>query len=528
MSNKPKISERLYHWWTGTKPNRKARRSYASARVNNQNANWSTFPTGANWEQRTSLDGLRARSRQAFRDNGFVKNFIDLMQSNVIGHKGIRLQCRASFSNRKLKTDLNKQVENAWRDWGHAETCTLSGKLGWKDVQRLIVKQIMRDGEFLLQMIDDPANPYGFSLKVWDVNWLDVNYNDTLPGGNRVIMSVEVDANDRPAAYWLTTPSSEINFTQRRERRRTRIPADQIIHNGVLLDDESQTRYVPWLHAGLLNAKNMQAYEEGVIQSARMAANVFGFIEEDISDGEEYTGQENADGTPTQPVIDVSNLSINKLNPGQRFTQMDPKQPTQNHSAFMKTEGIAFGASVGMPYFLLFGDWEATNYSSSRGGLGETRQIWKGLQEFVAEVVCRRVYHEWLRRAWLAGALNLTASNFQELQNPKWIPRGWDYIDPTKDVAADVLRLQNRLATPSEILAEQGIDYSDYLDRWESDRQLAAAKGIDIDEIYSPNPAAAEPADETKDDPNADGGGEDPPADEKKRELLNGHAISWN
>ena len=472
---------------------RRQRRSYAASRINNQNANWSTQPTGANWEQRESQDSLRARSRQASKDNGVVKNLWTIMQSNVIGHKGIRLQCRASFGEGRLKVDLNKRIEDAWRDWGHAETCTLSGKLSWKGVQKLVLRQALCDGEFLVQMIEDVTNPYGFSLKVWDVNWLDTTFNETPPGRNRIIMSVEVDDNDKPVAYWLTQPPTETTFRQE-ARRRVRITADQMIHSGPICMDESQTRFAPWLHAGLLNAKNMQGYEQGVIQSARMAGNVFGFIEQDVSDGsEEWTGPESDDGTVKQPTVDVRNLGMTFLNPGQKFSQIDPKQPTQNHSAFMKTEGIHFGASVSVPYFLLFGDWEATNFSSSRGGLGEAKQIWKDLQEFVAEKLCRRIFHEWLKRAWLYGKIEMTAGNYQELHNPKWIPRGWDYIDPTKDAAADVLRLQNRLITPSEILTERGEDYNEFLDRWAADRELAAARGIDIDEIYAPKQAAADP-----------------------------------
>lgn len=518
MSKKKKLSIRLYE---ALFPPRTAKRSYAASRLTNQNSNWTTAPTGANYERRTSLAALRARARQASRDNGIVKNWLEITRSNVIGPKGIRLQSRATMPRGTMNVTLNQKIEAAWREWGHAETCTLSGKLDWKAVQRLVVTQLACDGEFLVQMVDDPANPFGFSLKVWDVNWLDETYNETRPGGNRVIMSVEIDANDKPVAYWLTTPSSEINFTQTRSRQRTRIAADQMIHGFLCHDDETQVRGVTWLHAGLLNAKNLQSYEEGVIQSARMAANVFGFIEQATPDGEEFTGLENEDGTPTQPVIDVSNLSMNLLNPGQKFTQIDPKQPTQNHAAFMKTESMGLGASLSLPYFLLFGDWEATNFSSSRGGLGEARQMWKGLQEFIAVTLCRRVYREWLMRAWLTPMLEISARDFESVQNPKWIGRGWEYINPTQDAAADVMRLQNRLATPSEILAAQGVDYSDFLDRWDSDRKLAAAKGIEIDELYNANPPAsapAEPANEPDDD-------ETPPADAKKKgenAYLNG------
>ena len=65
-------------------------------------------------------------------------------------------------------------------------------------------------------------------------------------------------------------------------------------------------------------------------------------------------------------------------------------------------------------------------------------------------------------------------------------------------------RLKNRLITPSQILAEQGEDYVDFLDRWESDRKLAAEKGINIDELYAEPkaaPAAKEPDDKEEKPP---------------------------
>ncbi len=114
----------------------------------------------------------------------------------------------------------------------------------------------------------------------------------------------------------------------------------------------------------------------------------------------------------------------------------------------------------------------------------------------------------------------MTAREYAELQNPEWQARGFDYIDPTKDIAADVAKLQNRLSTPSEILAQRGVDYVDYLKRWDQDKKLAASYGIDIETIYTAQaPQATAPP-----DPNAE-----PPdtaeADPAKRELLlNGHA----
>jgi len=494
---------------------KKLARSYAASRVNRLNSGWTTNPTAANYEIRGGIAALRARSRQASRDSGHISNFLRLMRANVIGSKGIQLQSRARVAGTsKLDVDLNKQIEERWFEWTHREYCTVSNKLNFVGVQRLALTQMLRDGEFLIQMIQTDGG-FGLWLKVWDVNWLDETFNENRPGVNRIIMSVEVDDNDKPVGYWLTPPPSETeHLPAGQTRRRIRISADQMIHGYLIEDDESQVRSVAWLTPALLDIKHFDGYTEGVVTSARVAANTFGFVKQDITDGEQWTGEEDENGVVMQPQITSSPLSVNLLNPGQDFVQFDPKQPTQNHPAFSKVMQTSIGTDLGVPYFLLVGDWEAVNYSSSRGGLGEFHQMCQDLQEFISEIMHRRIYHTWLREAWLTKKLDITAKQYFELQNPTWRGRGWDYIDPTKDVKADVEQLKNRLATPSELLAKRGVDYIDFLERWQSDRDTAAQYGVDIEEIYSEQPKQLAAAPDDGDDPPDDDEPPKKPADD--------------
>lgn len=509
---KKKLSQRLYDALFPPQP-KAHKRGYQAARGNRLNANWTTYPTSANYELRQDLAALRARARQASRDDPHLSKFLSLMRSNVIGPKGIMLQSRARNMAGELDVKLNKRVEEAWWEWTHAETCTLSGKLNFKAVQDLAVTQFACDGEFLIEMVPGADNPFGFALRVWDVNWLDETYNVKLPNGNRIVMSVELDANDRPVGYWMTTPTTSFEHTHGSKRERFFKPAENMIHGFLVHDDETQVRGVTAFKAVLLTAKNYHGYNEGVITSARVAANTYGFVKQTLADGEEWTGEETEDGRATLPMIDSSPLSVNLLNPGMEFQQFDPKQPTQNHPAFAKTILMELAAGLGVPYFYLAGDMEAVNFSSARVGLDDARDIWKGLQDFIATTLCRKVFHAWAYNAFYTQKLKITGREYKEIQNPEWRARGWKYIDPTKDIAADVERLRNRLATPSEILGEQGIDYVDYLERWQADAKLAKEYGIDIEAIYTePKQAAA-----------ADAKPPEPPPDQPTRGYLNGH-----
>lgn len=510
---KKKLAARI---WDAFWPPQPAKRTYAAARPNRLNSGWTTSPTGANYETRVSLATLIARSRQASRDDLHIVNYLRLMRANVIGRQGIQLQCRArEMDGKTLNVDLNQYVEEAFWEWSHAETCTASGKLDWKGVQDLCVTQVERDGAFLIQMIE-ADNDFGFALKTWDVTWLDFTYSDTLPNGNRVIMSVEIDANDKPVAYWLTTPSSEIMFTKRQTRSRTRIPAEQIIHGLQYFDDESQVHGVPGTAAAILPAKNAYSYEESVIMASRFAVNQFGVLKNTIPDAvDEYDGPKDAEGNYIHPEIDSAPLQITAMLPGWEMQQFKPDHPTQNHPAFKETLDMNIAVALGVPYFLLMGNWKAVNFSSSRGGLGEFRERCQSYQTFVTNTLCRRVFHAWLRAALLKGKIKLSRKDFIEIQNPMWQPRGFEYIDPSKDVATDVLKLQYRLATPSEIAAERGKDYVDQLDRWESDKKLAADKGTDIDAIFAPPKQSAAGDKPEQDHPD----NEDPPEKDEKEET---------
>ncbi len=480
------------------KPRRHAKRLYSGANVNRLNRDWTTTPYAANYSLYRDLRILRARARDMCANAGHFRKFLAMARSNIIGPTGIRLQSRAMIGKRP-HTTLNATVELAFWEWSFAENCSLSGKLNFVAQQNLFVDHLIRDGEVLVQLVESGA--FGLQLKFWNVDYLDETYNEELRNGNRIIMSVEVDANDKPIAYWLTTPASDINFSRRRERQRTRIPAEQMLHAFIITNEEAQVRGITWFHAGLLEGKNHHVYKESVIEASKMTAMSGGFITKESPDETEWSGAEDEDGVEQDIEIDFSPASFHQLPEGYDFKQFDPKQPTQNHPEFVKTILHDIAAAFGINYFSLAGDMSAVNYSSARVGLREERDLWRTLQNFVAEVFCRPVYHRWLRAAALAGKLELSPKDYINVQNPKWCPRGWSYVDPQKEIKADVEALANNLTTLTDVLADQGVDITDHFETLKSERELAASYGIELKYGPQPEPAAAEPDDDDEDKP---------------------------
>lgn len=493
-----KLSE-IFRSWFVQPPKPTHKRLYAAASANRLNSGWTTTPYSRNWTLRNDLQMLRARAREMCANDPHFVKFLKMVRSNVIGAKGLQSQIRARKARGKLDTDLNKMVAEVFWDWGMKETCTVTQKMNWIACQRLFITQVARDGEALVQMVQPKDNPYGFALKFWNVDYLDETYNETVPGRNRIIMSVEVDAMDKPVAYYLTTPPSDGNYTRRRER--VRIPAEQMIHSYLVEDEEAAVRGVTWFAGVLLEGKNHHGYKEGVITSARFASNHLGFIENTVADETQFTGEEDEYGNEKAVEIDVSPLSMNELLPGQKFSQFNPNQPTQNHAEFIKTIVRDLAAGLGVNYFSLAGDMSDVNYSSARVGLGEERELWREMQDFVADNFCRPIYHAWCKQAYFTGKLEIDDRQYQEIQNPIFRARGWRYVDPQKEIGANVEGLSNNLMTLTDVLADQGIDITEHFETLKSERELAKHYGIEL--VYTATPKAAEVEEAPKKKPKA-------------------------
>lgn len=214
--------------------------------------------------------------------------------------------------------------------------------------------------------------------------------------------------------------------------------------------------------------------------------------------------------------IDTAPLSINLLDPGFDFEQFDPKQPTQNHAEFMNAMLHVLAAGLGVTGFSLAGDMSQVNFSSARVGLGEEREVWRTLQTFISDTLCREVFRRWLTSAWLKGRVEMEARYFTQLMEPTWRPRGWSYIEPQKDITAAVEAIKNNLLTYREHFAERGIDLEEWLQSKQKEKELFVTYGIEYEpQKEQPQKVVAPVPEEGEED-------EEPPA--TKQRSLNGDA----
>lgn len=451
------------------------KRSYSAANIGRLFATWGTTSYSADSELRTSLKAIRARSREMAINDDYAKKFIRMVETNVVGKNGIVLQSQVlSASGKTADEGARANIEQGWKEWTKRGSCDVTGKYTFRDIQKLVISSVARDGEVLVRKVKGYDNPFGYALQLIEADHLDENYNDVLANGNHVKMGVEYNVWNRPVAYHIyPVHPGDVAFGHNFAER-MRIPADEIMH--IFVDERiSQSRGVPWMHAALARLKMLNSYEEAELVAARIGAAKMGFFTSE--GGEQYQGDDTEDGNP---VMEVEPGVFEVLPKGFNFQMFDPQHPTTAFQPFLKAllRGIASGLNVS--YHQLANDLDAANYSSLRGGEIEVRDAWRDIQCFMIEHFLIEVFEDWLRMALLTGAVNLPLSKFDKFKAAKWQPRGWQWVDPQKDLASRTDAIDNMLETRQDVAAEQGKDLEEIFRQLAYEQELAKRYGLTL------------------------------------------------
>ena len=431
---------------------------------------------------KSSLDTMRHRSRELINDNDYGKKYINMVKTNVVGAKGIKLQARAKGNDGLPDKTDNDAIENAWKDWSKMANCCVTGAMTLLDLQNVSIGAAAGDGECLIRFVYNKAYKYGFKLQMIEADRLDTQLNrDSIDGGNRIVMSVELDEFETPLAYYiLTRHPSETAYTYG-AKKYERIPASEIIH---LFRSEriSQVRGIPWMHSSIRRINMIGGYEEAELVAARAGASKMGFYYTET--GDEYKGDDTQDnGTLIQ---EAEPGMFEQLPMNTKFEAYDPQHPTGAYNYFLR--GVLKGAAAGLnvSYTGFTGDLEAVNYSSIRAGLIDERENWRALQGWMVEHAMSRIYEAWLSASLSRGLIindkgvRLPLSKKEKFLDVSWQPRGWAWVDPLKDQQANDAAIAAGHTTNTAVAAAQGNDLEEIYETLKWENELAEKYGLDF------------------------------------------------
>ena len=402
---------------------------------------------------------IRARARAQARNNPHVVSGVSGLVTGLIG-AGIRpVSLHPDPARRRL-------VDAAFDAW--AGMADVEGRTDFYGLQAHAVQAMAVDGEaFLLTSY----GPDGLRLQLIDADQVPDEGIRPLPDSAYVWSGVELDVTGRRLAYHILATSPDFPYPA--PIRTIRIPADRLCHLFRALAP-GQVRGVSWLAPVLLPLANLDRYADAQLQKQLVAALHVGFVIDPQGSAGPYDGSAAAGVLATG--MEPGALKV--LAPGQDVRFSDP--PDAGEAVpFIAAQLRAVAAGLGVPEHILTGDVSRANYSSLRAALVDFRARLEQLQfAIIVPQLCRPVWRAWVLGEVLAGRLPGTVDEYLPV---KWLPPKAEWVDPLKDVQAEVAAIAAGLKSRRQSVAELGYDIEQLDNEIAADRARETALALQFD-----------------------------------------------
>lgn len=498
---------RLARWIS---PTRTSQRIYAAAQSSRLQGDWGgSTDSSADAELVSSLRALRSRSRELCRDVSYARRARTLVVNNVIG-QGIGLQAQVYNTRGELSARVNEEIEELWENWSQADSCHTGGRLDFSAFERALVAQIFEAGEVFVRKRYQPfgASTIPFALELIEAERLADELSAPFVAarnGNEIRMGIELDSFMRPVAYHIRKRHrSEFLLRAGGADEIERVPANQIIHLAPV-DRWPQTRGVPWMAATLSTFKDMSGYVQAEVVRARVHASTPWTIESVEGASSFGEGSEDGDGSVE---MTVEPGIAKRLNPGEKFTAPQTNSPNPALEQFMRYLLRDIAAGVGPSYESLSRDYSQSNYSSSRLALLDDRDLWRVFQSWFICSFRKPVHREWMQQAVLARSfttftIEQWAIDRVKFESVRFRPRGWGWVDPTKEVEAFKEAVRCNFMTQQDVVATSGADFEELVEQRKKELEMLQEAGIVSDTDPAADSAGGAPSSNTATEPAA-------------------------
>lgn len=461
---------------------------------------WTPWIRSPDAEINQFRDRMVARNRDLVRNDGWASGAINRILDNTIG-PGLRLSAnpdwralslRAKGFDAKWADEFRRTVEALWREYsvGTGRYNDVSRIMTMGDQFRLALRHELVDGESLIvshwlpERMGYGGADYATSFMVIDPDRLSNPYqmvdSKYLRGG------VEIDDYGVPLAYHIRKAHQNdwYNSLESMDWERVLREDDdgwrRVIHN---FDHEraGQNRGTGIFTPVLARMKMLARYY-GVELQAATIASVFGTyvtspydpaLVQDALDGDSSAElgkyqQVRADWATERPAM-LNGARIPTLAPGEEINSVSSAHPHGGFGPFAKEMLRSMSAASGLSAEQITQDYSATNYSSSRAAVLES---WKTLNRRMARFksgTATPMYAVWLQEVMERGLVPLPAGapSFIEAATAysacHWLGAGRGWVDPVKEPAGSILKMDGGLSTLKQECAEQGLDYEEVI-----------------------------------------------------------------
>ena len=428
---------------------------------------WVPRREGASANQDHAADAreLRARSRALVQNVPYMAQGLRSLVANVVG-TGIM----PTWAGRNADV-----LNTAWRQW--CDECDADGRLSMAGLQAAAYRAMQQDGEVFIRLRTrrrEDGLRVPLQLQLLEADYLDGDKSAELKNGGRITAGIETDAIGRIVAYWLFDEHPG-DATRLRMAASRRVDAARVIH---LFTPErpGQARGFPRAAPVIARVRDLQLYEDAELNrknlESRLSVLSSGSVDLLGADG----GVEHS--AFTARAGEVANLgalpsgAVMQVPLGNNLTVVQP-QAMPGYVEYVKHQLHLIAAGFGVTYEMMTGDVTEVNFSSARVRMLDFRreaelEQWSILVPKLCDRICRA-----FEDAAVLGEVVRAASYEFYHSTPKWA-----YVDPAKDVKADLDEISGGLSSISEKLRQRGYNPDDVFRELADDVQKLRELGL--------------------------------------------------
>lgn len=317
----------------------------------------------------------------------------------------------------------------------------------------IAARALVRDGEaFLRTQITTGGK---IRLKPIPADQIDPSLSRDLGGGARIVAGIEFDADDEIAAYHILPEAPGTPFVT--YGAAVRVPASDVLH---VFDPifPGQVRGLSWLAPVLLKLRDRDEASDALLMQLKTASLITGYVRDPDGSFAGFDGQQ--EGGALNVALEPGAMRI--LPPGADVTFSHPGQGLTQAADFLRAQDREIAAGVGLTFEALTGDLTQTNYSSARVGLLEFRRRAEMLQRQLIEGrLLRPLWQRWIELRALAGEIEASGAALDDYRIVRFVPPGWQWVDPKNEVEADARAIEAGLKSREEVVAGRGRDIDD-------------------------------------------------------------------
>lgn len=462
------------------------RRSLDAGQIDRLSGRKRAARQGPKERTKVNLENILSQARDLYRHNPYARGVVNSIVANLVGI-GIRPQPRVLLPKKGTPDQtFNDLAEEEWKRW--ADGCDNSGKESFYFQQQELQREFYVAGEALLvssKPKDKRRVPYATSVLPSERLALldELDRKD----GSAITQGIETSSDGRILAYWLypNHPYESIYGSDKPYR----VAADQVIHFFDSIEPE-QIR-------GMSKFSTVAGAFEGFMQWLDWL-----LTKERISAAFAVAITENAGlGVQTVKTGDESDLTDENGNPidvleGGLVAHLNPGEDIKGISSGVQASAVdllsqvflrVIARGLDVAYELVARDLSKVTYLSARQGENQDRRHWEPQQENFNRVVNVPVWRRFVDLASLAGSIPRRAE-LDRMAAVEFVRPGWDWVDPGKDVAADVAAIQAGIRSPLEVIQGRGKDPWKVLNDIASFRDWAKEKGLELSIFQPPKP----------------------------------------